>query len=83
MHLAPTEQPLFMGNRWKTYQGGENDAGQGGGGGGEDGEGHIADGACDSDGGGGDSDVTCGIRCHCRLAGYTKKTVFCFSSARR
>lgn len=31
---------------------------------------------------GGDGDVTCGIRCHCRLAGYTKKTVFCFSSAR-
>jgi len=32
-------------------------------------EGHIVDGAC----GGSDDDIMRGIRCHCLLAGYTKK----------
>lgn len=33
VHLAAPEQPLFMGNRWKTYRGEENGAGRVAGGG--------------------------------------------------
>lgn len=79
MHLAANEQPLFMGNRWKTYQGEENDASErerererlGGRKKERRDEGHIVDA----------NSERVVVRCHCRLA-VTQRKLFSVSARR-